>query len=53
MAAAMVRASVAVPVPAALVAPSVTLLVPVVVGVPVIRPVVGLSVRLDGRFVAV
>ena len=47
-----VRVSVAVPVPEALLAPIVTLEVPAIVGVPVIAPVDVLTLRLDGRLVA-
>ncbi len=44
--------SVAVPVPATLVAPIVTLVVPAAVGVPVINPVVELRLRPAGNPVA-
>jgi hypothetical protein len=50
--AAMLRASVAEPVPAALVALSVTLKLPAVVGVPEIRPVVVLTDSPEGKPVA-
>ncbi len=51
-AALIVRASVAVPVPLAFVALRATLVVPAAVGVPEITPVVVLTVRPPGRFVA-
>jgi hypothetical protein len=48
----MVSVSVALPVPLALVAPSVTVEAPAAVGVPEIRPVAAFNERPDGKPVA-